>query len=184
MELLSFRGDSSLSSFFDPLDIQFDFIVHAPVCSPIWRVKYLADVASERATVLLAEWRGGTCTRSTKSSSAMHLSSSSATPAASADVHEGTEVIATLYPGGLYSLDVKVSNMKEKLSEIKVKYLQQVSVVQIELFDDNGKVDEQEPLNTEGTKLVSSVQIVSQGIRPSKSSDLSTWLRRIYSPLS
>lgn len=55
----------------------------------------------------------------------------------------------------------------------------------IELFDEGQEEEEKgEEMPEFQKKRVSSVCIVCQGIRPSKSSKLSSWLRRLYNPLS
>eukprot|EP00796_Vickermania_ingenoplastis_P008651 gene8651-6078_t len=127
LDLRSFsgQGDTAATKFFSPLNITASFTVRKRIPSPTWRLHFESDVASEKATVDL-----------------LHVSpeiprppeSFACTAASSSPGSEGDELV----PGVLYEVCFHVDDMQEKLSTIKEKYLQQVSIVRIQLCSHEG----------------------------------------------
>lgn len=84
---------------------------------------------------------------------------------------------SSLTPLTEYALEVKVENLKEKLSTINDIYLQQVGMIIIRLRNNE--------IGCDSTPL-QEWRIVCQGIRPStqtRDSHISSWFRNVYSPL-
>lgn len=162
------------SLFFSPLQLRMAFQVkQQSIFNPMWRISFIADIASEAVEVVLLE----TSRSHPLASNEGRLSCLSV-----GDPDKLDNLPCDLETGRFYSILVHVPYMKEKIGSVKEKYLQQISTIKIEVVGLAQQDKASEVLKGDLNIVCQAMPCAS--LTGEGTLDINSWIRQIYSPLS
>lgn len=179
---LSFSSQAQCSLFFAPLSLKLHFHVSPQATHPFpvrFAVRFQPDmVLGTLAPLTLLET---SLEPTSPSGASTWWSCHKICP------DETLRPTLLLEPGQHYRLMFCIDRMEERLSAVKSKYLQQVSVVTIEMLSGgDDRVTPDKEGEGDGEALLDGITVVCQAVRPPSTSGvvpLSLWQRRLYNPL-